>query len=316
MASSSSDDEEVEQPPATRAPSARGTKGNRMRALMQDEAEDENKDDHDFYTQHFWAEDEHDQEYDAEDEDANDSFDSDFGDSTESDDDEDENDDADERARPSRKRSVYVDPKKRATDGANKKPRAARAVADASDIVLPPLQVHRGSLRGSTQAASKQAEELRRKESERLRQRAQARVGFAKGVELRRLTQEEILAEASQTEIINRASLEKMLRVEEEKRKVIVRDRASAGPRVRMLSSRVGDSVTTTLTFSECNLPAELQQLAPPPPASAVCAVTGKRARYRDPLTGAAYATVEAFRHLRGERRVRPPAVAASQAHA
>ena len=86
------------------------------------------------------------------------------------------------------------------------------------------------------------------------------------GVELRRLTQEELLEEAKQTEIINKASLERMLRQEEEKRKVrrhvpsqrrrehyatasqgvasltqvVVRNTSREGPRVKFHSTRQG----------------------------------------------------------------------------
>lgn len=63
-----------------------------------------------------------------------------------------------------------------------------------------------------------------------------AKLAKQKGVELRRLTQEELLEEAAQTELINRASLEQMLRVEEENRKVIFRDRSHSGESHTQLS--------------------------------------------------------------------------------
>lgn len=40
-------------------------------------------------------------------------------------------------------------------------------------------------------------------------------------------------------------------------------------------------------------------QVAPPKPQKAVCVITGLPAKYRDPLTGLPYATLEAFRQLR-----------------
>lgn len=44
-----------------------------------------------------------------------------------------------------------------------------------------------------------------------------------------------------------------------------------------------------------------IRRLAPPPRSNAFvrCAVTGEPAKYRDPVTGAPYATVEAFKTLR-----------------
>lgn len=40
----------------------------------------------------------------------------------------------------------------------------------------------------------------------------------------------------------------------------------------------------------------------PPPPPPAVCAITGKPARYRDPATGLPYAGLEAYRELKRRR--------------
>eukprot|EP00965_Chrysotila_dentata_P241267 6204180-Pleurochrysis_carterae.AAC.4 len=124
--------------------------------------------------------------------------------------------------------------------------------------------------------------------------------GRSKGVEMRRLTQEDILAEAKQTELINRASLEMMLRVEEQKRKTIVRERACDGPRVRTKSALVDNAVVNTITFVDCELPPCIDDVAPDYPAAAKCAVTGQPAKYLDPVSGSPYATLEAFRMLRG----------------
>lgn len=50
-------------------------------------------------------------------------------------------------------------------------------------------------------------------------------------------------------------------------------------------------------------LPPELErQVAPEPPPPARCAVTGALARYRDPVSGAPYADLQAFRLLRQGR--------------
>lgn len=56
-----------------------------------------------------------------------------------------------------------------------------------------------------------------------------------------------------------------------------------------------------------------IRRLAPPPrsDAAARCVVTGEPAKYRDPVTGAPFATVEAFKVLRA-RGVGPAAAAAA----
>lgn len=315
----SSDGSPPASPPARRAPSARASKGNRMASLIAQE-EDEREDDADkeFYEQDFWADAEEDAEYamEADDEGA-DSFDSDFGDSSESDgDDGEEEEKAARKAAKPKKRSVYVDPKARADKQAageggagggaaprpRKRPRSELAGLD-------PI-VARGSLRASTKDATAQAQEKRRQAIELAERRKGEGRGQAgrRGVELVRLTQEEILAEAAQTEIINRASLEQMLRVEEEKRKVVVRDRRTSGPRVVTKSTREGDSVRTYVTFTDGPLPPAIDDVAPDYPPQVKCAVTGQPARYFDPASRSPYATLEAFRTLRGERRVRPSA--------
>jgi vacuolar protein sorting-associated protein 72 len=180
-------------------------------------------------------------------------------------------------------------------------------------------------------AKRKTAQELAAQRQERLQ-----REGQRKGVELRRLTQEDILLEAKQTEIINRArlhtslavpchpcpprcvdacprhgslsararaagaSLEAMLRVEEEKRRVVTRDRSTDVPMVRWRSVRNGEAVQNTISFVDCPLPAELGSTAPAPPVPMRCAVTGLPAKYFDPGTNCPYATLDAFRMLRG----------------
>eukprot|EP00967_Tisochrysis_lutea_P150498 scaffold291306_cov30-Tisochrysis_lutea.AAC.2 len=154
-------DDEVEQPPARRAPSGRASKGNRMARLLAQEEDEAEEGDRDFYEQEFWADAEGDEEFamDADDEQGNDSFDSDFGDSSDSDDeDEDEMSQKAEkaaRATKSQKKSVYRDPKTKEAAGtasdAPKKPKKRRR-SELSELTgLQPLQ--RGSLRASTKVS-------------------------------------------------------------------------------------------------------------------------------------------------------------------
>ena len=313
VSSMSSEDEEITKPPERRAPSGRASKGNRMSKLLAEEAVDEDAADKDFYQQGFWADEEADDDFagDADDEDGADSFDSDFGESTESEDDEDE-DEADKKVKrpPAKKSSAYKDPKKKAggagASGAGQsgasKPNASlkKRPRPEGDIVVEARS--RGSLRGTTQASSAEAEENRKKleaAAAARRERLEA-MGAKRGVELRRLTQAEILAEAAQTEIINRASLERMLRQEEDKRRVLVRERNTDGPRIKFHSKRKGDVVSNTLTFTDMPVPSTIDDIAPPYPATQRCAVTQAPAKYLDPVTNQPYATLDAFKILRG----------------
>ena len=93
-----------------------------------------------------------------------------------------------------------------------------------------------------------------------------------------------------------------MLAQEEEKRKVVVRERNDSGPRIKWRSRREGDSVLQTVTFTDCEppVPDAINATAPRPQPPAKCAVTGAPAKFFDPVTQAPYATLEAFRTLRG----------------
>lgn len=311
MAESSDDGYEIEKPPERRAPSSRASKGSRMGKLIAEEEEEAEEGDKDFYNQDFWAEADGDDEYadDADDEAAGDSFDSDFGDSTASDDDDDDDDDKAAKrsdAKAARKKSVYKDPKeKKAASAPNSisagpKHHKRQRSGEAAALGAP---AERTGRRASTQDHTVAQKARQQQEAERARAREQRRkeLGLAKGViEVRRLTQEEILAEARSTEIINRASLEKMQRLEEDKRKVVVRERDASGPRIKWVSKRQGDSVVNTLSFVNCEVPPEICAVAPPYPAPPRCAATGQAAKFFDPVTQTPYATLEAFQRLRG----------------
>lgn len=75
-------------------------------------------------------------------------------------------------------------------------------------------------------------------------------------------------------------------------------------------------SSQTVVAALDMPLPEDyIRRLAPPPrsDSSVKCVVTGEPAKYRDPVTGAPYATVEAFKALRA-RGVVGSAAAAVQA--
>lgn len=183
-------DSEVEKPPERRAPSSRGSKGNRMAALIRDEVDKMQEDtaDKEFYTQEFWAEDEDDADFaDADDEAARDSFDSDFGDSSESGSDEDEDEKPAKREKPARKKSVYKDPKASSKDAAEAgssntaaeaKPKAARSKRKSRTEAQTLLAeggagIMRESMRASTKSATEMAIEKRKLAEEIQKRRAE-----------------------------------------------------------------------------------------------------------------------------------------------
>lgn len=319
--SDSDSDDSIVKPPERREPSRRGNAGNRMQRLIQEEEVDEEDADKDFYQQGFWADEEEDNDFDgdADDEDARDSFDSDFGDSSESESEEESDDEKAAKKSKPKKKSVYKDPKLAHKKGEGPAPGEAGSSAAAAapkpkkrprpDPVASagfaaPLERSR---RGATEAATAAAVEKRKSMDAAAKARAEKLAASGgRVVELRRLTQEEILAEAVQTEIMNKASLERMLRLEEEKRRVVKTTRVLDGPRIRFVS-RANDrgagserKLIQTVSFIETPVPSNIDGIAPPYPVAPRCAVTGQPAKYIDPQTGTPYATLEAFRMLRG----------------
>ncbi|CAL5338416.1 unnamed protein product [Camellia sinensis] len=91
--------------------------------------------------------------------------------------------------------------------------------------------------------------------------------------EEKRMTQEEMLLEAAQTEIMNLRNLERVLAREEEvKKRAVVHKAVYSGPQIRYLS-RDGNSY---LEFSKGLLfQSEISTVSTPYPQKAVCAVTG-----------------------------------------
>ncbi|KAL6580938.1 Swr1 complex complex subunit Swc2 [Orobanche minor] len=111
------------------------------------------------------------------------------------------------------------------------------------------------------------------------------------------MTQEEMLLEAAQTEIMNLRNLEKVLAREEEvKKRAIVHKAIYTGPQIRYLSKN-GNSYLDFMNGA--SFESEVSASSIPYPVKALCAVTGLPAIYRDPKTGLPYATKEAFKIIR-----------------
>ena len=129
------------------------------------------------------------------------------------------------------------------------------------------------------------------------------------------LTQEQLLEEAQITEEINRASLEILTKLEEEKKQLPKLKPTIIGPMIRYLSNeKNGETITWTdpSTFPVGDLVQVNVRLSP---SNEICPITGMKAKYFDPKTAIAYANVEAFKQIR-ERypRQSPPTAHTSSA--
>ncbi len=182
------------------------------------------------------------------------------------------------------------------------------------------------SFRDST---ARKREELEKRQKERDQQRVKAAKRQSVAIEeqqpeYRRLTQEELMAEAHITEKINLASLDAYQKLElEKKRKVVVKN-VFNGPIIRYHSLTMpvladddnddeGESKETGekqsrnfITFTDEHTLREIFPASgggakpkPPNPRLKVCAVTGLPAKYFDPVTQIPYANLYAFKAIR-----------------
>ncbi|KAL3685149.1 hypothetical protein R1sor_003171 [Riccia sorocarpa] len=299
--------------------SARASRGKRLSRLLEEEAEA----DEEFWNQDAFQEEAEDNEYEAEPEEA-DVFDSDF------DEDEPEEDEGeqDEVERPAKKKKLFAgQPDKKKADK-KKKSVTKKSVSSLVEIAAavaagggqqnaptkpprPPNPVSIASqdnresnvdpeaaqgIRKSSRMAVvvKQAE----REAQQAAQQALARpVVKKKKEEDRKLTQEDMLLEAAQTEIQNLQTLEIMLAREEEvKRKAVVHKQTYDGPLITFHSK---DGVNTLVFTQVEEFPDILSSPTLTYPKKVLCVITGQPARYRDPKTGQPYATKEAFKLIR-----------------
>ena len=300
-----------------------------MQQVME-EALEEDEADAEFWGQEFWAEAEDDDEFESEDaggEEGEDEFDSDFNDTeeSESEGDEDRAVRREERAEASaaRKRaSAYKDPAaaKRAKGagathgGGGETPRRSGRGSrgqgeETTTTTSTPGEGGEGSRRKSgresavragiqleTSLAAQQREEARRK---REREAGPAKVPF------KRFTQAELLEEAKQTAVANTASLHRLQLREEEAKARARMDTLGKGmggrPWMRSSSrSGVRDGATVLTFYGLGELPREIRaQSVQDPPEPLKCAITGVKAKYRDPKTGLGYCDAEGFKLIR-----------------
>ncbi|KAK9815667.1 hypothetical protein WJX72_007666 [[Myrmecia] bisecta] len=262
----------------------------------------EDSGDEEFWNQDYFQEEVKDEEYKTESEEEDDA-DTDFSEQEVEDDDE-EGKEVEERT----KRKTLKPP------GATTKKPAAKAAAGAAGQpssprgkpVRSPKPVREDysfeapTLRKSTRQRVEEAEkERQRVEQVKPRRQRQAE-------EYRLPTQEELLAEAALTEIENTKSLQMLMAQEEEtKKKASVKKGKYSGPLIRYYSKRTEEGAMVHLQILNMPLPADMRQKAPPPPAPLRCVITGRPARYRDPVTGEPYADLAAFQQLRLPRSQR-----------
>ncbi|PON83739.1 Vps72/YL1 family [Trema orientale] len=284
---------------------SRATRGKRMNKLLDDEIEEDDL----FWNQDALKEEENDVNYEAEAEVA-DEFDSDFDEDEPEPDEEGENNEVDERVRP-KKRLIF--PGKTL---AKRKPKKKKVLSnleedhdDESDTEKtneqPPEQHQDAPDDGAegeriVRKSTRTAVINRQAERDAIRAALQATmrpIKRKKEGEEKRMTQEEMLLEAAQTEILNLRNLERVLAREEEvKKRAIVHKAVYSGPQIRYYSK----DGCSYLEFSKgSSFQSEISTSTVPYPEKAVCAVTGLPARYRDPKTGLPYATKEAFKVLR-----------------
>ena len=292
--------------------SRRSNAGNLMQKLVEDEVDD------DFYKTTYggFEEEDDDNVYETE-EDDDDVVDSDFS--------IDENEEVkseEEDERPKKRRKVVVKTfkaLKKPDDGTKKledkpKMRVAKPKAEVSSVSQ---EERKRSFRSSTIQKGEESTSKVRTPTKR----------HPKQPELRRLTQQELLAEAKITAEKNLASLAAFLKLEAEKKKTKLHKVQHNGPIIRFHSLAMPlvvddpykmDCSNTEveidsdeskkcsrnfIVFSDVkNFPnAYFPQQKTRPAERLLCAITGLPAKYKDPLTGLPYANVAAFKMIRSQ---------------
>nr|CAC20594.1 stress responsive gene 6 protein, Srg6 [Hordeum vulgare subsp. vulgare]CAC20595.1 stress responsive gene 6, Srg6 [Hordeum vulgare subsp. vulgare] len=314
MADHAADEQE---PPVLLERAARATRGKRITKLVEEEVENDEA----FWGQDALKEDEEDDNY-QEEQDAGDVFDSDFDEDVRSllllrpicsigepQPDDDPEKEVSERL-PIKKRLVFPGKTMKKMKAKKKKKKNKFIKLEDDDIDdkapdkttsskqsdVPDEWESEKTIRKSTRTAVivRQAE----REAIRAEKQATAKpIKKRKEGEEKRMTQEEMLLEAAETEIMNMRNLERVLAREEEvKKKAVVQKAVYEGPTLRF-HSRDGES---RLEFiNGASFGSELCTTSTPYPEKSVCVVTGLPAKYRDPKTGLPYATMAAFKIIR-----------------
>ncbi|XP_071734695.1 SWR1 complex subunit 2 [Rutidosis leptorrhynchoides] len=292
---------------------SRATRGKRMTKLVDDEIEEDDE----FWNQDALKEEEDDTNY-VEEKEAADVFDSDF-DEDEPEPEEDADNEPDDRKRPKKKLAFPGKPKS-TFPGKHKlsfpgkqlpKKKKAKVVSEPDSSETNPEQSKSTPLEDhdvpddtevekTTRKSTRTAVIVKQAERDAIRASLQATIKPIKRKkegEEKRMTQEEMLLEAAQTEIMNLRNLERVLAREEEvKKRAIVHKAVYDGPQITYLSK---DGYSYLEFTNGVSFKSQIPTSSPPYPEKAVCVVTGLPAKYRDPKTGLPYATKEAFKIIR-----------------
>lgn len=280
-------------PPPREALPERTTRGKRVGALA---VPDDDDADNEFWNQEFFAEEAADERYETESE-PEDRFDQDFNDSeVEVDEDEEVEELEDRNDFDGAKKKVLKPPGSKKPPV--KKKTAASGTSSPKPQKKPKIMPERTmSVRSSTKEKVEQARAERKFIEETKGKRAYRRADH------KQLTQAELLAEAARTAVENTRSLLYMEAVEEEnKRRASSNSGKYVGPMVSFASSRGDDGLEhSVLRIKHMSTEPEYLQpkVLPAPVQKDICPITKTVARYRDPVTGTPYSTIEAFRKIR-----------------
>jgi hypothetical protein len=164
-------------------------------------------------------------------------------------------------------------------------------------VPVPPRNSERPSLRNSTKMVT--AAVVARKKA--IEERNKLRPPKVPKI-VKIYTQEELLEESKETAKLNRESLLELMKYEENMKRIELKKRAIDGPKVRYISNKNG----ATITFTEVDrFPHAISQdPVHEYPRKKVCPISGKPARYFDPLTQTHYADIKAFQILRATYEV------------
>jgi len=289
----------------------RSTRGKRLQTLL----EDEDSADEEFWNQDAFADESGDEVYESESEEE-DVVDDDFHDEESS---ESEGEVRVEKERTG-KRALKA-PERKASSGKVEKARVSeKAVKEDVGAWGGAAKEDAGAATGSGAGLSAQDMELRKSKrataqailerSERMRAEREARPAPERQkVEYRKLTQEELLEEAKETEYWNLLDLERLLTLEAEmKKKAPTTSKKYEGPSVIYRSSAKVDGGATVIELARgAETPELLRSVKPVPAKPTVCVITGQPAKYKDPVTGMPYATLEAFKEVRKRFPPLPP---------
>eukprot|EP01080_Neovahlkampfia_damariscottae_P005469 gene5469-9287_t len=263
---------------------ARSTRGKRLTELISDEIEVDNK----FYSEVF--EDEENEEEKADfkiTEEEEDLVDSDF----------DLEEDlsiitpqVDTVETSTTRKNVYKDPLKKKTlkkTPVRRTPSSTKKKEKTSDDITP-----RKSNRANTVKASEELQFKLSVQEPTVRRKKRKLVHVP-------MTQEELMKESKKTAQINTKSLENLIQIEEEKKKVVKSNKTVIeGPMIRFLSK---NGKQTIIFANNENIPSciNVKEDEDNLKSRGLCVVSGMEAKYVDPLTGVSYATVDAFKKIR-----------------